>query len=128
MNKEHLEGLINEFLDAWNSQDVERVLACYTEDVLYRDPNTRGYIQGRDNLRTYLVKLFDSWQMTWANREYFPLAEGDGASFLWHATFRRPGGAAIVEADGMDLAVLRGDLLARNEVYFDRTVILKLDR
>jgi hypothetical protein len=26
----------------WNSQDVERVVACYTDDVAYRDPNTRG--------------------------------------------------------------------------------------
>jgi ketosteroid isomerase-like protein len=25
-------------LGAWNSQDVDRVLACYTEDCIYRDP------------------------------------------------------------------------------------------
>jgi ketosteroid isomerase-like protein len=36
--------LVADFLDAWNSQDVERVLDCYTDDVRYRDPNTRGEV------------------------------------------------------------------------------------
>ncbi len=47
-------------------------------------------------------------------------------AFLWHATFRRPGDSRVVEADGMDLAILRGDRLARNEVYFDRAVLAPL--
>lgn len=34
--------LVADFLAAWNSQDVERLLDCYTHDVRYRDPNTRG--------------------------------------------------------------------------------------
>ena len=36
--------LVADFLAAWNSQDVERLLDCYTHDVRYRDPNTRGEI------------------------------------------------------------------------------------
>jgi ketosteroid isomerase-like protein len=121
-----LEGLTSRFLEAWNSQDVERVVACYTEDVRYRDPNTRGYVEGRDAMRRYLRKLFASWQMTWARRELFELAGIRGVAFLWHATFRRPGGAQTIEADGMDLVVLRGDQLVRNEVYFDRAVLAPL--
>ena len=126
MGKPDLEGLTARFLDAWNSQDVERVVACYTDDVRYRDPNTRGHVEGRDALRRYLRKLFASWQMTWARREVFELAGGTGVAFLWHATFRRPGGAQMAEADGMDLVVLRRDQLVRNEVYFDRAVLAPL--
>lgn len=126
MGKQDLEGLTTRFLDAWNSQDVERVVACYTEDVRYRDPNTRGYVEGRDAMRRYLQKLFASWQMTWAPREVFELASTPGVAFLWHATFRRPSGAEMIEADGMDLVVLRGDQLVRNEVYFDRAVLAPL--
>jgi hypothetical protein len=94
--------------------------------VRYRDPNTRGYVEGRDAMRRYLRKLFASWQMTWARRELFELAGISGVAFLWHATFRRPGGAQTIEADGMDLVVLRGDQLVRNEVYFDRAVLAPL--
>ncbi len=126
MDQQHLEVLINRILDAWNAQDVERVVGCYTEDLRYRDPNTRGHVEGRDAMRRYLRKLFAAWQMTWARREMFLLGDDRGCAFLWHATFRRPGGSGMVEADGMDLAVVRGDLLARNEVYFDRAVLAPL--
>lgn len=126
MDRQDLEQVIARFLDAWNSQDVERVAACYTEDVRYRDPNTRGHVEGRDAMKRYLRKLFAEWQMTWARREVFELAGEEGVALLWHATFRRPGGAEVVEADGMDLAVLRGGLLVRNEVYFDRAVLAPL--
>ena len=74
MDRPDLERLIARFLDAWNAQDVERVTACYTEDVRYRDPNTRGHVEGREALRRYLRKLFATWQMSWASREVFELA------------------------------------------------------
>lgn len=126
MDPNERERLITNFLDAWNAQDVERVVECYTEDVRYRDPNTRGYVEGRDALRRYLRKLFAAWQMTWHRREAFDLAGEEGVAFLWRATFRRSAEGPMVEADGMDLAVLRGSKLARNEVYFDRAVLAPL--
>jgi ketosteroid isomerase-like protein len=123
MNREHRDDLVKRFLDAWTSQDVERVLDCYTDDVRYHDPNTRGDIRGRDSMRRYLTRLFAGWQMTWAAREVFDLAGQDGVALLWRATFRRTGEDQVVEIDGMDLAVLRGDRVAHNEVYFDRTLL-----
>jgi len=108
-------------LDAWNSQDVETVVNCYTEDVRYLDPNTRGYVEGRNALRSYLAKLFGAWEMHWSLREAFPLQGEDGAAVLWRANLRRAGEEADVEVEGMDLAlVAEGDRLSRNEVYFDR--------
>jgi ketosteroid isomerase-like protein len=126
MNTQHRDRLIARFLEAWTSQEVERVLDCYTEDLRYRDPNTRGTVEGREAMRRYLTKLFAAWQMTWARREVFELQNDDGVAFLWRATFRRQGGSQVVEADGMDLALLRGDRLARNDVYFDRAVLAPL--
>lgn len=128
MTPQQLDALIVRFLDAWTAQDVERVLDCYTDDLRYRDPNTRGEIEGRDAMRRYLAKLFARWQMTWARREVFELRGGDGVAFLWRATFRRPGGAQVITADRMDLAVLRGERLARNEVVFDRSLLAPLAR
>ncbi len=123
MDAQQLDRLVTRFLDAWNRQDVEAVVSCYTEDLRYRDPNTRGHVEGRAAMRRYLGKLFASWQMTWAQRELLPLRDQEGAAFLWHATFRRPGRDLLVESDGIDVAILRGDLVARNEVYFDRAVL-----
>jgi ketosteroid isomerase-like protein len=51
MNREHRDRLVTRFLDAWTSQDVERVLDYCTDDVRYHDPNTRGDITGRESMR-----------------------------------------------------------------------------
>jgi hypothetical protein len=117
--------LAERFLAAWNTQDVERVLACYTADVVYRDPNTRGNIQGADALRRYLTKLFAEWQMHWELREApFSLAGDDGSAVPWRASLQRKGSDQTIVVEGMDLALLEGDLLKRNDVYFDRLALL----
>jgi hypothetical protein len=121
-----LEALATRFLDAWNSQDVDAVLACYTDDLVYRDPNTRNDVVGAEAMRRYLTKLFGAWRMTWSLREAHGFTTGVGAAVLWHATFQRVGQDAVVEADGMDLICLEGDRARRNEVYFDRTVLASL--
>ena len=112
--------LSDAILSAWNEQDVETVLSCYTEDCVYLDPNTRGPVVGREALRRYLTKLFARWRMTWSRREVFLLADGDGTAFLWHAKLTPAAGGRTAEVDGMDLALVRDGRLSRNEVYFDR--------
>jgi steroid delta-isomerase-like uncharacterized protein len=118
--------LADDFLAAWNSQDVEKVVATYTDDVVYLDPNTRGAVKGSDDLRRYLEKLFAAWEMTWALKEAFLLEGGDGCAVLWHATIKKPGGEKVVEFDGMDLVQVRDDRISRNEVYFDRAALAEL--
>jgi len=121
-----LTAVAERLFDGWNRQDVETVVACYTDDLVYVDPNTRGAVEGADAMRRYLGKLFGRWEMHWSLRELFPLADVDGAAALWHASFRKPGGERTVEADGMDLVLLDGDRVKRNEVYFDRAVLAPL--
>ena len=115
--------LSDAMLSAWNEQDVEKTLACYTEDCVYLDPNTRGPVVGHDALRRYLTRLFGQWKMHWSRREIFPLADGNGSAFLWHAQLSPASGGRTVEIDGMDLALVRGGKLCRNEVYFDRMAL-----
>jgi ketosteroid isomerase-like protein len=110
-------------LAAWNEQDVEKVVACYTEDCSYLDPNTRGPVVGREALRRYLTKLFGRWRMHWSRREAFLLSDGGGTAFLWHAELTPAGGGRTAEIDGMDLALVRDGKLYRNEVYFDRAAL-----
>jgi ketosteroid isomerase-like protein len=121
-----LTKMAERLFDGWNRQDVEAVVACYTEDLVYLDPNTRGAVRGAEAMRRYLGKLFGRWEMHWSLRELFPLADADGAAALWHASFRKPGGEQTVEADGMDLVLLDDDRVKRNEVYFDRAVLAPL--
>jgi hypothetical protein len=119
------ERIAQRVLHAWNTHDVERVVACYTSDLVYRDPNTRGDVKGADAFRRYLTRLFAAWRMHWSARESFPL-ESNGTIFLWRATLTPIGAQASVEVEGIDLVILEGELLKRNEVYFDRAALAPL--
>lgn len=124
MNRTEAAELAERFLSAWNSQDVETVLACYTDDCIYLDPNTRGPVSGHEALRKYLGRLFQQWKMHWALRELFLFDDLDGGAFLWRAELTPAMGGKTVELDGMDLVIVRAEKLSRNEVYFDRTALL----
>lgn len=120
------ERIARQVLEAWNTHDVERVVACYTPDLVYRAPGTRGEVRGADAFRRYLTKLFATWRMHWSARDVFPLEGTNGTAVLWRATLTPRGGNTTVEVEGMDLAVLEGDRLKRNEVYFDRLALAGL--
>jgi ketosteroid isomerase-like protein len=123
MEKEAMRSRAAAVLSAWNRHDVEAVVACYTEDCVYLDPNTRGAVSGRDAFRRYLTRLFRDWRMRWSLREFFPFADGNGGAFLWDAELTPASGGPTARIAGMDLVVLRGELLSRNEVYFDRMAL-----
>jgi ketosteroid isomerase-like protein len=121
-----LERIADDVLAAWNTQDVEQVVACYTDDVVYVDPNTRGAIQGRDDMRAYLTKLFSRWTQTWRPEEIFPLEGNDGVAIRWTGHLSPAAESRSVEISGLDLVILEGDLVKRNEVYFDRSPLATL--
>ena len=120
------ERIARQVPDAWNTHDVERVVACYTPDLVYRDPGTRGEVRGADAFRRYLRRMFASWRMHWSAREIFPFDGTDGTTVLWRATLTPVGGDTTVEVEGIDLVILEGDRLKRNEVYFDRAALAPL--
>ncbi len=126
MDRQKMLALAEEFLGAWNTQEVERVLSCYTPDLEYCDPNTRGAVRGTEAMRRYLSKLFGRWQMHWSLREAHLFDDGQGCAVLWHATFRRSESDTPIGIDGIDFVEVRGDRIARNEVRFDRAQLATL--
>jgi nuclear transport factor 2 (NTF2) superfamily protein len=126
MDEKTMHAIAENLLEAWNSQDVDRVVACYTDDLVYLDPNTRGEVKGADAMRRYLRKLFVGWKMSWSLKEAHLFEGRNGCAAMWRASFQRPDGGEAVEADGMDLVLVEGHRVKRNEVYFDRTVLSPL--
>ena len=126
MDKKKMYQLAESILGAWNTQEVDKVLACYTDDVRYVDPNTNGPVEGSEALRRYLTKLFVNWKMNWRLKEAFMFDDHGGCAVLWRATLQRAEGGKSVDIDGMDLVIVKDDRLQRNEVYFDRAALASL--
>jgi len=52
--------------EAWNSHDIDRILALYREDVIFKSPRIRtvsgeesGVLRGKSAVRDYLCRIFD---------------------------------------------------------------------
>jgi len=52
--------------EAWNSHDLDRILALYSEDVIFKSPRVRrvsgeesGVLRGKLAVRDYLCRIFD---------------------------------------------------------------------
>jgi ketosteroid isomerase-like protein len=95
-----LRRLADQVMSAWNAQDVDQVLACYTDGLVYLDPNTRGPVTGREAMRNYLTKLFSRWTMTWEAGDPFPLKGTDGVAIRWTGTLSPAGESRSVEIGG----------------------------
>ena len=126
MDQDTMHRLADHTLQAWSRQDIDDVLACYTKDLTYLDPNTHGLVQGAEAMRRYLTKLYEQWDMNWYLKEARLFEDGNGCAALWRATLRRKTGDREVEAHGMDLIIVEGELIKRNEVYFDRALLAPL--
>ncbi|WP_157187554.1 nuclear transport factor 2 family protein [Nocardia vinacea] len=108
-------------IEAWNTLDVEKTLATYTDDVDYRDPGTRGTIRGSDALRRYLRKFFEVWDMQFRVLEDRRIAGANAQVCVWEVDITpRDGSAPTITERGMDLIHVRGNQLSRDHAFMDR--------
>jgi hypothetical protein len=106
-----LEKFNADWLRAWSDKDVPRLVNFYTEDTVYKDPQTAAGIKGHAALTAYLTGLFGATPpMTYTPDEIWPTP--NGYCGRWYCAMQ--GGGRM---RGFDLVVLRGDKIALNEVY-----------
>jgi hypothetical protein len=109
------------WLPAWTGNDPERLASFYTEDAFYSDPAVPQGVRGRAALTAYFEKLLGrNPEWVWEHEGSIPL-EG-GFVNRWRATI--PTGGAEVVCQGVCTVQMRDGLIARNEVFFDRSALL----
>jgi SnoaL-like domain len=103
------------WLKAWTDKDVERLLTFYAPDTTYKDPQVPAGLQGHEQLRAYLTRLFaETPAIEYKPNETWPTH--NGFCGRWIATIDGPDGAKSYMR-GFDLVVLKGGQIALNEVY-----------
>jgi ketosteroid isomerase-like protein len=113
-------------IEAWNTLDLETTLATYTDDILYRDPATSGKIHGKDELRRYLTKFFRVWNMQFRVIEEHRLAGLDGQLVMWDCDISPRQGGKMLTVTGMDICMVRGHQLCRDEAFMDMRGLAEL--
>jgi len=116
------EELCSRWLPAWTGNRPEKLIEFYSVDCFYSDPVRREGFHGHVELLPYFKRLLahnPDWK--WEAVEIFPTEKGFTAK--WKATI--PAGKTTVTEYGMDIVEVADGKITRNEVYFDRTALLK---
>ena len=102
------------WLQTWTDKDVDRLVAFYADNCVYRDPQTAAGLAGQVALREYLVALFAATPpMAYAPDETWPIP--GGFCGRWYCEIGEGGSGGRLR--GFDLVILDGDRIALNEVY-----------
>ena len=121
MDQEQALRLCDHWLPLWTGNRPDELIEVYAEDVFYRDPARPEGVQGKAALLEYLRKLlavYPDW--VWRADAVFPI-EG-GFTLRWKAEI--PVRGKVIHETGLDLVLVAGGLVTRNEVYFDRSALL----
>ncbi|SEE67466.1 conserved hypothetical protein, steroid delta-isomerase-related [Streptomyces sp. 2231.1] len=72
-----------EFLDAISTRDLDRVMTCYTSDVLYEEPAFHQRLHGSDEVRQSYAELFERMEIALACVDTFTNGAKDRAVVCW---------------------------------------------
>jgi len=109
------------WLPAWSGNDPRRLASFYTHDTLYSDPQVPEGLCGRGALTAYLERLLARYP-DWVWTQTASTAMRDGFVNFWQATI--PLDRSELLLAGVCLVELRDGLIARNQVFFDRSPLL----
>ena len=119
--------LITEFLGAWNTHDVEKVMSLCTEDTVWTAPSMPVY-NGKEAARSYLDALMRSFPDLHFDYTVHTTGEQPKAAAAWHLTATMeapldpPGFAATggpIDIDGVCLYEFADGLISRHDVVYD---------
>ncbi len=108
-------ALIARHDDAWNAQDLDAAMACYTAGIVFTNHNAGETATGAEAVRAHIGTIFRNWPdlRFRARRRY---AAPTFAVCEWTATATHRDGRRL-EWDGVDVFPLDGALIARKDVY-----------
>jgi steroid delta-isomerase-like uncharacterized protein len=115
-------SIVDDFIAAFNRNDVDGLLACFTADAVYVD-NFYGEHAGQARLRAMFEKMFREgtdyvWKMDVVVGE--PTRAAAEWTFGYTATEAVPRSAGRrVQFRGMSVFELRGDKIQRYREYWD---------
>ena len=110
------------WLPAWTGNTPEYLATFYTDDLFYSDPTIPYGVHGKAAFTQYMRKLLgNNPNWVWEHETGVPME--DGFVNKWRVTI--PVGDSSIICRGICLVQFRGDLIYRNETYFDTRPLIQ---
>lgn len=115
-----------EYVAALEARDVERVLACYTDDVVYDESPMmmREPRRGKKQCREYWKKVFSRFSAIAIETNSVAFA-GDRAWVEWTMRNYHDATRMNVEINGALVVTMREGELAHERLYWDRAKLFR---
>ncbi|MEO7981691.1 MAG: nuclear transport factor 2 family protein [Sporichthyaceae bacterium] len=115
-----MERVLVEHTNAWNSHDVDRLMALFSDDCVFEasgGPEACGRrFEGRDAVRDAFRDVLDSMpDAHWGEGRHFVLADGYDVS-EWHLTGTLPDGGRV-DVLGCDFLTVRDRAIVRKSSF-----------
>ena len=129
-----LREAIDRYNDAWNSHDLDAIVALHAPDMVF-DNHTAGESATGEDVRAHIGSIFATWpDIEFATRRLY-VREGlvvqEWTAAATHARTMRRGDLTAeptgrrVEWDGIDSIPFEDGLVKRKDVYSDSVSILR---
>lgn len=122
-----LRALADDFLDAFNRNDLDAVMAFFTDDAVYEELHGPAR-EGRDAIRKAFEPQFEGrfGTMQFVEDDTFVDADAGKVMSSWDLKLEMDGEPKVLR--GLDLLEFRGDRIVRKQTYVKAKAPLYVDR
>jgi len=129
----HIEKIVQAYIHTWNSHDVEKITASFTEDGIHEDVAVGSIYRGKDELKAGIHPLFDACpDFKLELKSFFGSNDWVGQEWVMTGTQTGAFGALGIPATGKSFSIrgasitkLRGGKIARNTDYWNLMSMLQ---
>jgi steroid delta-isomerase-like uncharacterized protein len=129
-----LRTLIDRYNDAWNSHDLDAIVAMHAPDMVFENHTAGEHAQGEE-VREHIAGIFRSWpDIAFRTRRVYvreDLVVQEWTASATHANELRrgeivaPASGRLLEWEGLDVIPFEDGLVKRKDVYSDSVSILR---
>ena len=131
---EALAEAIGRYNAAWNTQDLEAIVAMHAPDMVFAN-HTAGESATGEDVRAHIASIFATWpDLTFETRRLYVregvvtqewTATATHTSTLRRGDLEAPPSGNTVSWDGVDVIPFENGLVKRKDVYSDSVSILR---
>ena len=124
-------GMLEEWGEAWNSHQVEGILSCVTDDIVYEDLGEARVMRGKAEMRTWINETLSAFPDFRTDlKSLFVSGEWGGSEWVASGTFKgelhhlKPTGKGY-SVRGASAMELRDGKIKRNTDYYDSATVIR---
>jgi len=126
------EKMMNDYMAAWNSHDMERILSFFTDDLVYEDVALGKVIRGKKELKDFISSmLVDFPDFRFEVKSGFNTIDRSAGEWVMTGTFAHSSTPGVLATGksfslrGASIMEFRGGKISRNTDYWNMASFLQ---